>query len=100
MNFEEIEQLVIKWAEDRAIFTGSNASRQFIKLYEEQGELLESIVREDYPNVRDSIGDMIVVLTMIAKFYGTNLKECYEQAYNEIKDRRGKMINGIFVKES
>ena len=39
-------------------------------------------------------------LHYIAKEYNTNLEETLEIAYNEIKDRKGKTINGVFVKES
>lgn len=47
-----------------------------------------------------SIERIVDNLTMLAYRLGTNLEECLQSAYNEIKDRRGKMINGVFVKES
>ena len=51
-------------------------------------------------NVKDDIGDMIVVLINIAERNNLSLTQCLEEAYNDIKDRKGKMIDGVFVKES
>jgi hypothetical protein len=47
----------------------------------------------------DDIGDMIVVLINIAERNNLTLKECLEKAWDDIKDRKGKMIDGIFIKE-
>lgn len=70
------------------------------KLTEEIAELYEAISSGKGKNeIADGIGDSIVVLTLIAYFNKLTLTECFEYAYNQIKDRRGKMVNGIFVKE-
>jgi NTP pyrophosphatase (non-canonical NTP hydrolase) len=100
MTFEEIEKKVIEWASDRAILASSNSDHQIEKLYEEFIELECAISKYDYANTIDSIGDMLVVLTLISFFSNVDLKHCYETAYNQIKDRRGKMVDGLFVKES
>lgn len=100
MNFDELEQKVIQWGEARNLYQGSNPLQQFRKLLEEQGELLEAIATDNYPEVEDAIGDMMVVLTSIARFYSMSLRICYQQAYDQIKDRRGKMVNGLFVKDA
>jgi NTP pyrophosphatase (non-canonical NTP hydrolase) len=99
MNFEEIEKKVLSWAEDRAIFEQSSDLGQLTKLKEEFVELGDALTDSDLEGTIDSIGDMIVVLTMIAGFNGVTLTQCYLYAYIQIKDRRGKMVNGIFVKE-
>lgn len=102
MNFEEIEKKVIDWAEERGIYdidNGSSPHAQLKKLTEELTELYEGIYECDNFKAKDSIGDMMVVLTHIAKFIGSDMTECYDLAYDQIKDRRGKMVNGIFVKE-
>ena len=95
---KELEQKVIQWAQDRNLIKGSNPESQMLKLIEEVGELASDIAKRR--DVKDSIGDSLVVLTLIARQQGTNLEECYNLAYNEIKDRKGRMINGTFVKES
>ena len=93
----DLEKLVIRWAEERNLIKGSNPESQMLKLMEEAGELASDIAKRR--DVKDSIGDTLVVLTLIARQFGTNLEECYSLAYNEIKDRKGRMINGTFVKE-
>lgn len=101
MNFEEIEKLVIQWGKDRTIFEQSSDSDQVEKLREELNELDYAIdtLPTCISDIEDAIGDMVVVLTMIASFNGLTITQCYEAAYNQIKDRRGKMVNGLFVKE-
>jgi len=100
MDFETIEQKVIEWGELRKLYSKSNAPLQMIKLQEELEELDEALSLK-YPGtyIKDAIGDILVVLTHIAHFSDFDLTSCYLHAYNEIKDRKGKVINGLFVKE-
>jgi NTP pyrophosphatase (non-canonical NTP hydrolase) len=100
MEFEEIEWKVIEWAKERGIYENYSAQAQIAKLIEELGELANALNREDSPEVMDALGDMLVVMTNICR--GTlklPLTICYEEAYNQIKDRKGKMVNGTFVKD-
>jgi NTP pyrophosphatase (non-canonical NTP hydrolase) len=102
MKFEEIEEKVIQWAKDRNFFdnNGTSANAQFVKLVSEIAELGEAIQKNnDSLRTIDGIGDSLVVLAIIAKFNNTTLERCLKHAYHEIKDRKGKMVNGIFVKE-
>lgn len=95
-RFNEIRQ----WAHDRNLIEGSDRFRQMVKLVEEQGELAAGIAKGNEGLVADSIGDMVVVLTILAEQSGVYIESCIEQAYQEIKDRKGRMIDGVFVKES
>ena len=65
---------------------------------EEAGELAEAILKEDQPEIIDAIGDMVVVLTNLARMEGHKIEDCVTSAYNVIKERTGQMINGTFVK--
>lgn len=95
-RFEKIEQ----WAEARDLIEGSTPEKQFIKLVEETGELAVGINKDDLVLIQDSIGDITVVLTILAAQYGMTIEECIEAAWQQIKHRKGKMINGVFVKEA
>ena len=53
----------------------------------------------NHDEINDAIGDMVVVLTNLAHIHGTEIEQCIIQAYNEIKNRTGKMVNGTFVKD-
>jgi len=57
------------------------------------------ILKEDAPEMIDGIGDCVVVLTNLAELIGTPIEECIAQAYNEIKNRKGKMVNGTYKKD-
>lgn len=98
-NFEEIENKVYRWGHDRGIYNESNPTAQYVKLKEEGSELLHAINLNNPIAIKDAIGDMLVVLTHIAIMNGLSLTKCYNYAYEQIKDRKGKMVNGIFVKE-
>lgn len=87
------------WARDRNIILGSTYKMQLVKLVEEMGELAGAIAKGKDDVFIDSIGDMVVVLTIMAEQAGTSIEHCIEAAYNDIKDRKGRMEGGIFVKE-
>lgn len=99
MTFAEIEKSVVKWGEQRDLYKRSKPLHQHRKLTEESDELYIALSTGDRTLSIDAIGDMMVVLTGIAKMLNTDLTNCYLTAYNEIKDRKGSMINGEFVKE-
>ena len=91
-----IEQ-VKQWHYDRNLIEGSTDKAQMGKLYEEVKELNESVYYNKSPI--DDIGDIMVVLINIAERNGLTLEQCLEHAYNDIKHRKGKMVDGVFVKE-
>lgn len=118
---EQLEQNVIQWAEDKGIFEKATKAKQFDKTQEEVTELKEAVTKIDLleeidfsrseqqgdalwseanKELKDAIGDIIVTLAIQAKMNNTSLSECLEMAWNEIKNRQGKMINGQFVKNS
>ena len=92
-------QQIRDWAEERGLYSNGNTSTQYIKLQEECGELAKALLKDDQPEVIDAIGDIVVVLTNLAHQRGTHIETCISSAYNEIKGRTGKMINGTFVKD-
>ena len=90
---------VRKWAKERNLIEGSTPSHQIDKLDEEVGELVEALGFENRSEIIDAIGDIQVVLAVMCAQLGLDVDECREVAWNEIKDRRGKMVDGVFVKE-
>ena len=92
------------WAEARNLVHGSNPQAQFTKLIEEAGELATGISKKREDLVMDGIGDMVVVLTILAAQHGFTIEQAIEQAielaWDEIKDRKGRMVDGVFIKEA
>lgn len=88
------------WATDKGIYKSGDYKTQYIKLMEESGELAQALLKNDETEVIDAIGDMVVVLTNLAKLRGHNIEDCVASAYSVIANRKGKMINGTFVKET
>ena len=91
-------QLIRDWAGERGLYTGGDTKTQYCKLMEEAGELGRAILKNDQEEFVDAIGDMVVVLTNLAHLGDTTIEHCIDSAYNEIKDRKGGMQNGTFVK--
>jgi len=88
------------WATDKGIYDKGDARTQYLKLMEESGELAEALLKNDKAEIQDAIGDMIVVLTSIAKFEDMFIEDCIKSAYDVIAKRTGKMVNGTFVKDA
>lgn len=91
--------LIKKWADDRNLIFGASRHAQMLKLTEEVGELASAIAKGKDDLVVDSIGDCVVVLTILAEQSGTTIQRCIDSAYDEIKDRKGRMVDGVFVRE-
>ncbi len=85
------------WHRDRNLIDGATDKDQVCKLIQEVGELSDNVCKGK--DVSDDIGDCIVVLANIAERNGLSITKCVEVAYNDIKDRKGKMVDGVFIKE-
>ena len=90
--------LIRTWADERGLYDKGDTKTQFCKLMEEAGELGRAVLKNYQTEFVDAIGDMVVVLTNLAHLGGTSIEQCIDQAYHEIKSRKGKMVNGTFVK--
>jgi len=113
---KELIEKVKQWAESRNIIKGSTPIKQHDKLVEEVLELRDAIATDSFfgeiehtrnkgkispleYEIKDGIGDSIVCLINLATMYNMEIEDCLAHAYEEIKDRKGKMIDGTFVKE-
>ena len=94
---ETLINKAIQWHHDRNLIAGSTDAAQHTKLVEEVKELETNILLSQ--PVIDDIGDCLVVLINIAERNELSLFDCLSHAYNDIKDRKGKMVDGVFVKE-
>ena len=90
--------LIRTWADERGLYDKGDTKTQFCKLMEEAGELGRAVLKNDNAEFVDAIGDMVVVLTNLAHLGGTSIEQCIDAAYAEIQNRKGKMVNGTFVK--
>jgi len=94
----ELIDNIAQWHHDRNLIEGSDDKSQFAKLIQEAGELSDNICKGK--DIADDIGDMIVVLINIAERNELTIEQCLEKAWDDIKDRKGKMVDGVFVKEA
>ena len=90
--------LIRDWADERGIYDKGDLNTQYVKLQEEAGELAKALLNKDQPEIVDAIGDIVVVLTNLAHLAGHKIEDCIDTAYGVIAKRKGKMINGTFVK--
>ena len=118
MTYEELDQLVISWGIDKDLIKKENSEKQFMKFIEEVFEFkaemdnvskLESIkepteyeVNKHERKLKDmklEMGDILVTLIILSAQLNIDLTECLEMAYEKISKRKGKTIDGLFVKE-
>ncbi|GIO25362.1 MazG-like family protein [Oceanobacillus sp. J11TS1] len=98
-NLNATTDLIRQWGIDRGLDKAA-PEKQMMKLMEEVGELAEGLAKGDGDKILDSIGDTYVVLTNLSEQLGFRVEDCIERAYLEIANRKGKMVNGVFVKEA
>ena len=96
-TIQQLTHLVEQWHIARNLIEGATDKDQVLKLIQEVGELSDNVCKGQ--DIRDDIGDIMVVLINIMKRNELSLEECLNVAYNDIKDRKGRMVDGIFVKE-
>lgn len=96
---KELIAATLQWAEDRNLLKGSDPKTQLLKTMSELGELADAVIKDDKEGQIDGIGDVLVTLIIVAEQLGLTLQECLAVAYIEIKDRKGRMHNGAFIKE-
>ena len=93
------KKLVEQWSKEKGL-DKADSSKQMLKVVEETGEVAAALARNDQDALRDGIGDVVVTLIILAMQNDMDLYECLDFAYDEIKGRTGKMVNGVFVKSS
>lgn len=98
-TLDELVPLVNDWFQDRNLAFGDGLG-QLQKLHEEVYELSEARIVNDFGAEVDAIGDITVVLIGYCLQRGLTLEQCLESAYEEIKNRTGKVVNGVFVKDN
>jgi NTP pyrophosphatase (non-canonical NTP hydrolase) len=91
--------LIREWAKERGLYDKGDSKTQTLKLMEEAGEICRAVLKNDREAIIDGIGDCVVVLTNLAELNNMSIEECIRYAYDEIKDRTGKMDNGTFKKD-
>ena len=91
--------LIRTWANERGLYKKGDPKTQALKLVEEVGETCRAILKGNHEDIIDGIGDCVVVLTNLAELVNTPIEKCIDKAWNEIKDRKGKMDNGTFKKD-
>lgn len=98
-TLDQLVEQVQQWSIDKDLHKG-NSDRQALKFYEEAGEVASALSRGQMDALKDGIGDTVVTLIILAQQHDMTLQECLQYAYDEIKGRKGKTINGTFIKEA
>ena len=99
ITVDQLVKQVEQWSKDKQLDKG-DPNRQALKVWEESGEIGAALSRNKLDDLKDGIGDTVVTLIILAQQHDMTLEECLQYAYDEIKGRKGKTINGTFIKES
>ena len=87
------------WARNRNLYQKGDSKTQYVKLMEEAGELAQALLKQDKVEIKDAIGDMVIVLANLSELEGFKIEDCIDESFNVISKRTGKMVNGTFVKD-
>lgn len=114
-NFQELEKLVLEWADDKGILSKATPTAQANKTLEECNELIEAVLAQSLSTdvfrnskgelvntkeeIKDALGDILVTIIIGAELQGLQLEDCLQSAYDVISKRTGKMVDGTFVKD-
>ncbi len=100
MTVNELIEKVEIWATEKKLNDKEKSLAQMCKVVEEVGETASALVKGNRESLKDGIGDSMVTLIILALQQGLSITECLEAAWNEIKDRKGKINeNGTFIKD-
>jgi len=100
MDYNQLEALVVAWADEKGILAKATTLKQAEKTMEEVQELIDAIKNDDQEEIEDALGDILVTIIIQAKMQNMSLIECLEIAYNIIAKRTGKMVDGQFKKDA
>ena len=99
LEIDELIDAVEEWAFNKGLMHKSNAHAQMSKVTEEVGETARAVLKCDIEGVKDGIGDIMVTIIILALQHGVTIDHCLNTAWHEIKNRKGKRVNGTFIKE-
>ena len=99
MTFEQLNEKVLEWADDKGILVPENSHKQALKMVSEVGELCDAVIKNDKYDQIDAIGDVLVTVIILAHQLGHDPVKSLYTAYEVIKDRKGISKNGIFIKD-
>lgn len=94
----DLVEKINQWVIDRNLHT-QDPRIQLCKTMEELGELVQAILKSKDAEAKDGVGDIVVTLICLCAQKGWDFEECVALAYDEIKDRKGRLVDGVFVKE-
>jgi NTP pyrophosphatase (non-canonical NTP hydrolase) len=107
MTLDQLTENIKAWGASKGITTkktGKDATiqkyAQALKVEEEAGELVGAILKQDEAKEKDGIGDLFVTAVLLAEIRGYSIEECVAAAWDEIKGRKGSMVDGSFIKEA
>lgn len=98
-NLDFYVELIKKWAKEKGLLDFGIPYSQALKTLEEAEELVKAVKEGNMQEIKDGIGDVFVTLVVLCELLGLKLEDCVSYAYEQIKDRKGKIVNGQFVKE-
>lgn len=99
MSLDILDEKIIDWGTEKGILPNPEPLSQLEKTEEEVAELRAAIEEHDIQEVKDAIGDIYVTITMQAQAWDLTMEECIQAAYDVIKTRTGKMVDGKFIKD-
>ena len=95
----ELIKNVKDWAEEKNLLKKENSQAQMLKVLEEVGETAGALLKNKNKEIIDGLGDSFVTLIILCYQLGLEPTDCLQAAWDEIKNRKGKTVNGTFIRD-
>ena len=96
---DELINNVKTWASEKDLLKKENIHAQMLKVLEEVGETAGALLKNKNKEIIDGLGDSFVTLIILCYQLDLEPKQCLQSAWDEIKNRKGKTVNGTFIRE-
>ncbi len=98
MNFKKVKENIIKWSGEGRVGSTDDAREEQIRLMGIMGKLSYGVLLHDRDKIKEAIGEMVINLIVLSKHTSVDIEEAIECEYNKIKEQRGVIISGVFIK--
>ena len=99
IEMDELIKNVKLWADEKNLLKKENSHAQMLKVLEEVGETAGALLKKKEKEIIDGLGDSFVTLIILCYQLNLEPEDCLQAAWEEIKNRKGKTVNGTFIRE-
>lgn len=91
---------ILQFFEEKGLYAKTDEFKQFDKLEEETAELYEALRHESKESILSEAGDVYICLLNTLHCLGLTMEDAVNAATDKVVNRKGEVVEGLFVKET